>query len=500
MMAAADSAARLGQLFAGLDPAVAEVSVRDIATRSGKVVEGGLFLACQGYGGHGLEYLDKALRAKPAVVAWEPGENVAEPELPAGTLGLRVEGLAARVGDIADRFFAHPSQQLNVTGVTGTNGKTTTAWLASRALNILGRRAAYMGTLGYGIGDRLEPTQLTTPGVIAVHRRLRALAGQGADCVVMEVSSHGLDQGRIDGVRLPVAAFTNLSRDHLDYHGDMAAYAHAKASLFKQTGLQTAIINTGDDFGGELAAGLDPEIDLLSVALSDTPGAKAARLVADIAGVSAAGLLLHFDGEFGKAELPSRMVGVFNAENLLVAAGILLAHGFSLQDAVAALGQCVPPPGRMHVVRVGTRPLAVIDFAHTPDALAKALQAVRAHCRGRVWVVFGCGGDRDQGKRAEMAAAAAQFADQVVVTSDNPRHEDPQQIIADICAGLPDADSVHVEADRRTAIRYALDTAGADDVVLVAGKGSEDYQLIGDQRLPFSDIVVAAEHLRGLDA
>ncbi len=497
MMSVADSQARLGQLFSGLDAAHADIRVSDITTHSANVAAGGLFLACQGYNGHGLDHLDKALGAKPAVVAWEPGAAIAEPELPDDVVGLRVAGLGAQVGEIADRFFGQPSVQLRVTGVTGTNGKTTTAWLAAHALQRLGQQAAYMGTLGYGIGDRLADTQLTTPPCITVHRRLRELAAQGAACVVMEVSSHGLDQGRIDGVHIRSAAFTNLSRDHLDYHGDMAAYGRAKATLFRRSGLESAVVNIGDNFGRELAASLDNNIDLISVALGNADAASRARLRAELLATGPAGLRLRFSGDFGTAELVSPMWGAFNAENLLVAAGILLAQGFALDAVVGALSHCAAPPGRMQVVRGQDRPLAVVDFAHTPDALGKALQAVREHCDGRVWVVFGCGGERDQGKRAQMAAIAEQFADCVVVTSDNPRREDPQAIVDAVCAGLTAPAEVHVELDRAAAIRFALDSAAANDAVLIAGKGSEDYQLIGDQRLQFSDIAVATGYLQG---
>ncbi len=491
------TAVRLDELFGNADPALSGIRVRDVTTHSGRVVPGGLFLACRGYKRHGLEFLASALQAKPAAVAWEPDAELREPELPAGVLGIKVDGLADRVGDIADRFFARPSAQLQITGITGTNGKTTTAWLVSRAMGILGRTTAYMGTLGYGIGDKLSDTQLTTPACITVHRRLRELADQGAECVVMEVSSHGLDQGRIDGVRMQTAAFTNLSRDHLDYHGDMQRYAQAKAALFDLPDLKNAVINVGDEQGAAMAARLDPAVTLISVAMSRTANAG---LTGEVVATGPAGLLIQLRGEYGDTELRSPMWGAFNAENLLVSVGILIAHGFELHAAASALEQCVAPPGRMQVIRALGRPTAIIDFAHTPDALQKALLSAREHSNGKLWLVFGCGGDRDRGKRAEMGVTAARFADRVVVTTDNPRHESPQQIVDDICSGMPDNDNVSVEPDRRRAIRMSLDAAAVDDVVLIAGKGSEDYQIIGDDRVPLSDIVIAAEHLRGLSA
>lgn len=498
MTSASQRSVRLGELFSDADRQYSATEVVDVTTHSGRVVAGGLFLACQGYERHGLEFIDAALAAKPAAVAWEPASGYAEPSLPDNVAGLRVEGLASQVGDIADRFFSEPSAQLQVTGITGTNGKTTTAWLVSRALNNLGYTSAYMGTLGYGIGDQLSDAELTTPACITAHRRLRELADAGASYVVMEVSSHGLDQGRVDAVRMPVAAFTNLSRDHLDYHGDFEHYFAAKAKLFNCRGLSTAVINVGDEFGARIAADLDKEVDLVSVAVAGTAGAADARLIGEIKSSGPSGLLVSCSGEFGCVDMHSKIWGGFNAENLLVATGILLAHDFALADVAAALGQCVAPPGRMQVIEVENRPMAVVDFAHTPDALAKALHSLRAHCRGQLWVVFGCGGERDQGKRPQMGEVAVQLADRVVVTSDNPRHEQPQQIIADILGGIDVADAVRVEIDRHTAIKVALDEAAADDVVLIAGKGSEAYQLIGDQSLAFSDSIFASEHLRGL--
>ncbi len=490
------AAVKLNELFADA-PFAADLpalAISDITTHSGRVEAGGLFMACQGYGHHGLEFLAEALAARPAAVAWEPSAVHAEPEIPEGVVGIRVEGLGDQVGAIADRFFGEPSAALRVTGITGTNGKTTSAWLAAGALHLLGRKTAYMGTLGYGIGNRLQPSELTTPGVIAVHRRLRAMADAGARLAVMEVSSHALDQGRVDGVRIRTAAFTNLSRDHLDYHPDFDSYGAAKAKLFDIATLESVVINVGDPFGRQLAAAVADSVELLTVTMQ--PDAGDARLRGEILSRGPAGFVLRLSGEFGDADLHAAMWGDFNAENLLVAAGIVLAHGFDLQAAVAALEHCAVPPGRMQLIHTEGLPLAVIDFAHTPDALEKALRSVRAHCAGDVWVVFGCGGDRDQGKRAAMGAVAGRFADHVVITSDNPRHENPDDIIAAVRAGVPDGVDVRVEADRRSAILQALQAAGAADAVLIAGKGSEEYQLIGDRREAFSDIVVAGAYLR----
>ena len=469
---------------------VPELRVTDITADSDRVTKGGLFLACQGLQHHGLEFAAPAVAPGAAAIAWEPVEGWSDPVLPEAITSFAVPGLSDAVGVIADRFFAHPSEQIVVTGVTGTNGKTTTAWLVSQALVQLGCKAGYMGTIGYGVGDKLEPSALTTPGVIAVHRRLRKLADAGATAVVMEVSSHGLDQGRIDAVQVTTAAFTNLSRDHLDYHGDLAAYRAAKAKLFALPSIENAVINIGDPFGVELVRSLYGRAEIIAVAMAgQVPVDELPVLLVDVVESDAEGLLLQFSGEYGMAEMRSSLWGRFNAENLLVAAGILLAHGYKLQQAVDALALCEPPPGRMQVVRgKRTAPLVVVDFAHTPDALVKAIEVLREHCSGTVSVVFGCGGERDMGKRGEMGSAAVRLADRVIVTDDNPRNEDPDAIVTAILAGITERSKVAVVRDRALAIATAVDVSGAGDAVLIAGKGSENYQLISGHSVPFSDV------------
>jgi len=490
--------ASLRELFAstvveaGTD--VPDIEVTDVTATSSRVTAGGLFLACHGRRHHGLEFADEAVAAGAAVIAWEPESGVPAPALPAPVISLPVPNLSAEVGAIAHRFFGKPSAQIDVTGITGTNGKTTTAWLVAQAQQYLGATSGYMGTLGYGVGASLKPSALTTPGVIAVHRRLRELIGMGATTIAMEVSSHGLDQGRIDAVDMRIAAFTNLTRDHLDYHGSFEAYGAAKARLFAIDSLESAIINVGDPFGAELADTCPAGVKVIAIALQERllPGIHAS-LTAAIVATSDTGLVLKFAGEFGEAEMHSPLWGRFNAENLLVAVGILLAQGYALADAVAALGRCAAPEGRTEIIRgaVG-QPLVVIDFAHTPDALTQVIDVIRQHCFGAITVVFGCGGDRDKGKRGEMGSAASRLANRVIVTDDNPRYEDPQAIVDEIVAGMDDRSRVEVEHDRARAIRLAIEGAGTGDAVLVAGKGSERYQLVAGSARPFADAEIAA--------
>jgi UDP-N-acetylmuramoyl-L-alanyl-D-glutamate--2,6-diaminopimelate ligase len=397
--------------------------------------------------------------------------------------------MRGRLGAIADRFFGAPSARLAIAGVTGTNGKTTCAWLVACALQRLGITAAYTGTLGSGLPPAVRTGSHTTPDVLSVHRQLALLSAAGATHVAMEVSSHALDQGRVDGVRMRIAAFTNLSRDHLDYHDTMERYAAAKARLFVLPGIEHAVINVDDAAGRAFAAALPQGVALTAVGAGagvrhGAPRHVVARRVAS----AIAGLEVEVETHAGPVRLESPLVGDFNVENLLVVLGVLLAFDVPLADAALALASVGAPPGRMEAfVAPGGGPLAIVDYAHTPDALAKALNAARHHCRGRLTVVFGCGGDRDPGKRADMGAIAERLADHVIVTDDNPRGESPAAIVAMILAGMRRPDLVRVEHDRRAAIEAAHSAAGTGDVVLIAGKGHEEYQQTGAERRHFSD-------------
>jgi UDP-N-acetylmuramoyl-L-alanyl-D-glutamate--2,6-diaminopimelate ligase len=469
----------------------------DITQDSRGVVRGGAFLACQGRRSHGLAHLPQALARGAAAVLWEPAPGVEAPSLPGDVIGVPVPSLGARAGELADRFFRSPSGELKVAGVTGTNGKTTTAYLLAQAADAVGRRGAYLGTLGAGRPGRLAGADLTTPGAVSVHRRLAEARDDGSDVLAMEVSSHALDQGRVGGVRFDTAVFTNLSRDHLDYHGTLEAYGAAKLRLFRIPGLRSAVINVQDPFGRRLAETLDPAVE--SVWFSTGSELIAAPRIGWIRlsemRALATGLTLHVESSWGAGALRSRLVGAFNAENLLATLGVLLGWRVPLQQALAAVGACHPPPGRMEVFGGGSHPVAIVDYAHTPDALAKVLEAARAHARGRLHCVFGCGGDRDAGKRPQMGAIAEGLADVVVLTNDNPRTEDPGAILAQIAAGMHDAARAVVIPDRAEAIQHALAEAESGDVVVIAGKGHEEYQITGEERRPFSDRRVVLDAL-----
>jgi UDP-N-acetylmuramoyl-L-alanyl-D-glutamate--2,6-diaminopimelate ligase len=399
-----------------------------------------------------------------------------------------VPGLRGKLGTLADRFYGSPSRQLIVVGVTGTNGKTTCTQLLAQALDSPRRRAAVIGTLGFGYPGVLNASLHTTPDAVTLQRLFAEFRDAGAAYVSMEVSSHALDQGRVDGVAFDVAVFTNLTHDHLDYHGDMQAYGAAKAGLFETPDLKHAVVNAEDAFGRELIARLEGRVPVLSYGLSS--GAVRAEAIT----LTHEGMRVRAVTPRGRIEIESSLFGRFNGANLLAVLGTLIVLGFDLPDAAARLRHARPAPGR--VERFGHRPgtpLVVVDYAHTPDALEHVLRALREHRPERLWCVFGCGGDRDRGKRPRMGRIAESLADVVILTDDNPRHEAPEAIIEEIRAGMQT--TPRVMRDRKTAIAMAIAEAGADDIVLVAGKGHEDYQQLGDTRIPYSDRQVVRELL-----
>jgi UDP-N-acetylmuramoyl-L-alanyl-D-glutamate--2,6-diaminopimelate ligase len=446
----------------------------------------------------GRAFIDAAVaRGAAAVLGEARARPPGEPAVPA----LWVEDLRAQLGELASAYYGAPTERMLTLGVTGTNGKTScTQWIA-QMLTLAGRRCAVHGTVGAGVVDQpLEKTALTTPDVITLHRDARRFVDAGAAALAMEVSSIGLDQHRLDGVRFRVALFTNLTRDHLDYHASMEAYGAAKALLFDWPSLTHAVINLDDPFGRQLAARLHARggVQVIGCTTADAAAAGLAlRLRASAAGTSATGLRFRVEAGERSAQLDVALVGQFNVANLLGVLGVALACGLGFEQACALAPRLVPPPGRMQQVGAPGAPLAVIDYAHTPDALMQALTALRplAQARGgALWVVFGAGGDRDPGKRAPMGAAAAAGADTIVITSDNPRGEDPAAIVGAVAAGVPpqrDAAARRI-VDRAEAIAYALGAADARDVVLVAGKGHEDYQEVRGERRAFSDV----EHAR----
>jgi UDP-N-acetylmuramoyl-L-alanyl-D-glutamate--2,6-diaminopimelate ligase len=470
-----------------------DIQVTGLATDSRQVRPGDLFLAVSGLQHHGLEHACAAVAAGAVAVAWEP--EAGRPDLADLAEALVVPACAvpelrARLGHIASRFYGAPSRELFVVGVTGTDGKTSCTHFLAEAFAEPGCPGALLGTLGYGPFGRLKPASHTTPDALVVQRELAELRDAGLRRVAMEVSSHGLHQGRVNGVNFDVAVFTNLSRDHLDYHGDLAAYGAAKRLLFQAPGLQAAVINGGDAFGrellGQLSSGLRTIAYGLEEELADLQGVE--RVSGHELQLGEHGFSLRVDSPWGQGELRAGLLGGFNAGNLLAVLAVLGIAGMPLEEILARLSRVHTVPGRME--RFGGeagQPLVVVDYAHTPRALEQVLLALRGHCRGTLWCVFGAGGDRDRGKRPLMGAAAERLADRLVLTNDNPRGEAPDAILQEILAGMAHPGDARVIADRAEAIRHAVAQARPGDLVLVAGKGHEDYQQIGDRRLPFSD-------------
>lgn len=488
----------LGELVGPSAGAHASAPIKDLVLDSRAAHAGAAFVALKGAREHGLRHAEDALARGAEVVLYDPaelGDEAIADEV--ANRAVAVPRLAARCGELAGKLYGPAMRHVELAGITGTNGKTTVAYVVAQAMARAGRRCGYIGTLGYGLPDALEPHALTTPDCFTLHRELAALAAAGGTHAALEVSSHALAQERIAGLAIRTAAFTNLTRDHLDAHGSLDAYGAAKARLFERADVRYAVLNVRDDFGAKLADRLASHVTPIRVATGDVAGVD---LGARVRSRGLEGLELELLGRFGNAELRSPLIGTFNAENLLVALGCLIAWELPLADACAALEGCTAPPGRLEVLNPTGRsaaPYVVVDYAHTPDGLERVLETVRSLTSGDVWCVFGCGGERDRGKRAPMGAIAAARADHVIVTDDNPRGEDPDAIVRDILDGVGDA-RVVVEHDRAAAIRRAIRGARPGDVVLIAGKGHETTQRVGADERPFSDRAVALAALEEL--
>ena len=481
----------LSELLPELEGLSADLAVTGLVMDSREVRPGDAFVAIAGFGAHGLNFVDAAREAGAAAILFEPP---APETLPAPADAIPVAGLRSRMGTMADHFHDHPSAAMTTVGVTGTNGKTSTVQLLAQAWTLRGQKAGTVGTLGAGIWPKIVPTGFTTPLVLRMHALLAELRDEGAQAVAMEVSSHALDQGRVDGVHFDVGVFTNLTRDHLDYHGDMASYGAAKARLFDWPGLRAAAVNLDDAFGRELFDAVSGKVRAVGFS---SRGAAGASVRADDVQLDGCGIRFMLDAGGQAHPVRSPLLGRFNVDNLLGVAATLFALGMAPALVAETLSQLAPVDGRMN--RLGGEaglPLVVIDYAHTPDALEQALASLRAHTVGTLACVFGCGGERDRGKRPQMAEIAERLADRVIVTDDNPRNEDGDVIVADIVAGFADAARVLVQRDRAAAIASALAAAGSDDVILVAGKGHEPYQEIADIRHAFDDTAVARDLLR----
>lgn len=476
------------------------ISVSGITIDSRTVKEGDCFVALKGAQTDGANYIEQAIAAGAAAVLLDAQSELSIGQDRLSVPIIRINNLPSRLSEIAGRFYSNPSHDMDIVAFTGTNGKTTCSLLYAQLLakvRLLGERqkSSYIGTTGYGVAEsqsldtsgqsfktnRSGDVQLTTPDAVSMQRIMAELAMNGTQSVALEASSHSLVQYRLQSIEIDIAVFTNLSRDHLDYHSDLKSYAAAKARLFELPTVQTAIINLDDPVGGEIAANLRPEIQLITFSLDNQMADIHCRQIE----LDASGIRAQLVTPWGEGEINSNLIGGFNLSNLLAVIAAACARGVTLESCLQLLPELHAAPGRMQSISADAEPQVIIDYAHTPDALEKALQAIRPYCLGQLWLVFGCGGNRDSGKRIEMGKVANQFADKIIVTNDNPRFEQPELIAEQILQGI-DGD-VTVELDRRRAISTSIIQAESQDIILIAGKGHEDYQIIGDTRLPFSD-------------
>ena len=471
------SAKPLGQILGAwlTDSRVADVEINGLCIDSRNLSKGDLFFAYPGDDADGRDYIGQAISRGAAAVLCEPGITRDAWPVPV----IEVDGLREKVGPMAERFFDAPGEDLFIVGITGTNGKTSCAHLMAQALVTLGANSGLIGTLGWGFIDDLQKNRLTTPDPVSLHEMLKTLKDRGATHVCMEVSSHALAQGRVSGIPFDAALFTNLTHDHLDYHDSFESYADVKARLFASTDLRFAIINSDDEFGRQLVRNIAVPTWTYGLSRGDV---KADSIEAGIDGLD-----VRLICTAGPISAHAGLVGRVNVHNVLAVAALLLADGTTSSMVAKAIDHLTPVPGRMELFQRSkdSAPSVVVDYAHTPDALERALASIREHCTGRLWCVFGFGGDRDRAKRPLMGAIAERLADVIIVTDDNPRHENPRDITDEIVMGMTRAP--RVINDRVSAIQWAIEHAEADDWILIAGKGHETTQQIGDEYVDMDD-------------
>lgn len=485
--------------FAKLD-LLPDLEVEGLELDSRAVKPGDLFVALKGLNSHGLQFAPQAIGKGCAAVIFEPtGADSYLATITKSITLIPITDLQQQLGHIASRFFGHPSSKLSVIGITGTNGKTSCSHFLAECLGEDSSMSAVVGTLGWGMPGATHPTNHTTPDAVEIQEILFKLHASGFKTVIMEASSHGLDQGRLNGVAFKGALFTNFSRDHLDYHVTMEDYMEAKLLLANMPGLEFVVFNANSIIASFLRPRLDKNIKSIEFAVGDCPPASGVLLHTsgvdhELSGVS---FDARFEGEALRIHAP--VFGDFNVENLSATLGVLISMGYDLRDAAHLLSRIRPVPGRMESCEASDR-LVIIDYAHTPDALLSILKSLKQHCKGIFWVVFGCGGDRDKGKRPEMGRIATEFADRVIVTDDNPRSEDGDSIIAEILAGCSRENPPLTIRDRKNAIHHALEHSSPGDVIVVAGKGHETTQEVNGIKYPFNDreTVLGQLHSLGL--
>ena len=465
-----------------------DLEITGLKNDSRQVAPGDLFIAYPGSVTDGRQYMQQAIDAGAIAIVYEPQGYSLRADCAANIPLIALRNLNEHMAAIASRFYNYPSKKLYITGVTGTNGKTTIAYQLAQAYPLLGLRASYVGTLGYGEVQALKSLANTTPDALCLQTLLQDDVASGIEYSCMEVSSHALTLGRVDDIDFTQAIYTNLSLDHLDFHQTMDAYAMAKAALFSKPTLQAVIINQDDPHSELMQQQVPSTCLMLLYGLSDKADVQALTWAFSLSGST-----VEVASPWGKHTLHLQSLGRFNIYNSLAVFASLMLSGVASVEAVSAvMGQLKPSPGRMEIV--AQKPCVIVDYAHTPDALENVLLTLVELKPRQLWVVFGCGGDRDRTKRPIMGNIASQYADMVVLTNDNPRSEEPEAILREIRHGMPTEYTAHIIPDRREAIHYALSHAGEQDIVLIAGKGHENYQIIGRQKFPFSDQDVVRQY------
>jgi UDP-N-acetylmuramoyl-L-alanyl-D-glutamate--2,6-diaminopimelate ligase len=462
-----------------------DLEIADLTLNSNDVVEGSVFIALKGANHHGLIYAKSAIEKGAIAILFDNEDAELANEILANsdTLKISVENLAKNLGEIAARFYGQPSQKINVIGITGTNGKTSCSQFLAQALENCG----VIGTIGWGKIGNLKETLNTTPDALAVQKMLARLKNDGCENIAMEVSSHGLAQGRTNGVQFKGAIFTNFSRDHLDYHKTLEAYLEAKLKLFAAPNLEFSVVNLDDETSDKIIAAIPEHVEIVGITTKNKIAPRSEMLSAENIILNLSGIQFDVLWQNQKQACHVPLIGKFNLENVLCVLATMLKLGIDLKDAAQRLENLIPVAGRMEKFGgENGKPLVIVDYAHTPDALEKVLSGLRFHTKGKLSVVFGCGGNRDKGKRAQMGRVAEEFADYVIITDDNPRFEGSEEIIQDILSGFF-KNEAKVIYDRATAIKRAIEHTEAQDCVLIAGKGHEDYQEIDGVKLPFSD-------------
>ena len=467
------------------------IKYNNICDDSRYVNKGTVFFAVKGLSSDGCDFIESAINSGACAVIYEPPYDLSniETSIPI----IAVDDLKLEIANIVSRHYESSINEMSIIGVTGTNGKTTVSWLIHQGFKKIGYKSGYIGTLGYGL-ENLNLNELTTPSCMKLHKILSEFQNSGVEYVVMEISSHAIDQKRIEGINFNTVIFTNLSRDHIDYHGNMENYGETKAKLFLERQSKIKIININDSFGRSLIERIDEEV--ISTSIEPINIDKDKFISVTKYETNGSGFDIDLKSSWGTFKTHVPLLGIFNIENVIQTIALFLSHGFSMSKIQTIIEGMKAPSGRMESVDVDNNhllPKVLVDFSHTPDALKLSLQSIRDHYDGKIWCVFGCGGDRDRGKRKMMGNIAERYADYVIVTSDNPRNENPEKIISDILEGI--SSKVETIVSREEAINFAIMNANKNEIILIAGKGHESYQKIGEETLEFSDHKISKRSL-----